>query len=36
MNDADKIFGKNLTSVTHEPPIQASSGNTSYIGKVVL
>ncbi|XP_029345825.1 plexin domain-containing protein 2-like [Acyrthosiphon pisum] len=32
LNDTDKIFGKNLTSVTHEPPIQASSGNISYIG----
>lgn len=32
MNDFDKILGKNLTSVTHEPPVQTSSGNISYIG----
>lgn len=36
MNGTDKVFGKNLTSVTHESPIQASSENISYIGKVVL
>jgi len=36
MNDTDKFLGNNLTTVTHEPPVQASSGNISYIGKIVF
>ncbi|XP_025205299.1 plexin domain-containing protein 2 [Melanaphis sacchari] len=31
-NDSDKVLGKNLTSVTHEPPVQGSTVNISYIG----
>jgi len=36
MKDIDRVVGKNLTTVTHEPPVQASSGNISYIGKIVF
>ncbi|CAH1723849.1 plexin domain-containing protein 2 [Aphis gossypii] len=31
-NDSEKVLEKNLTSVTHEPPVQTSSNNISYIG----
>jgi len=36
MKDTDKVLGNNLTTVTHEPPVQASSGNISFIGKIVF
>jgi len=36
LNDFDKVLGKNLTSMTHEPPVPENSGNISYIGKVML
>lgn len=36
MKDTDKVLGKNLTTVTHDPPVQASSGNISFIGKIVF
>lgn len=36
VNDSDKIIGSNLTSVTHEPPVQEINNNISYVGKYLV